>query len=260
MDMEQTDVKVEEIEGNVNLEDSQRPVRKLVSKALSDGSRAETPSPTYKHRWSVEQRHTLAMLADRYQNNWEEITSVFNNVHKSDLQRSGARGGLRKVVICAQWNHMKKYMDIAASVKKSQATLSPYDRSKLVKKANDVGVQLKARKPMDSSENSPGHKRKRADTIDDGRTIPLSNPSDDEGQRVFDMQTVPGLTLPMTPRHSNGKAQDNGLRTPPDSRQRKVSRLTADKRLAVIGFRAFTPQSQGKYSSALGIRGMLLYI
>lgn len=255
MDVGYPQVKNEEDEAN--LEDSQPLTVKRTRKALSDGSRAETPSPTYKHRWSIEQRQTLAMLADSYGNSWDDITSVFNNIHKSDLQRRGARGGLRKVVILAQWNHMKKYMDVAASIKKSQATLSPYDRSKLVKKANDIGVRLRAKGPLD---DPPERKRKRADTIEFRRTISPPGPSGIENQGVFDMQPAHELTLlPMTPRQSNGKTQDHGLRTPPISRERKDLRLTANKRLAPIGFRAFTPESQGRYLSALGIRGMSLH-
>lgn len=254
MDVGYTQVKNEEDEAN--LENSQPLTVKRARKALSDGSRADTPSPTYKHRWTIEQRQTLAMLANSYGNSWDEITSVFNNIHKPDLQRRGARGGLRKVVVLAQWNHMKKFMDVAASVKKSQATSSPYDRSKLVKKANDIGVRLRAKGLID---DPPGRKRKRADTIHVRGTISPPGPSGIESKGVFDTQTTHGLTLlPMTPKQSNGKPQDHGLLTPPDSSERKDLRLTSDKKLAPIGFRAFTPESQGKYSLARGIRGMLL--
>lgn len=252
---------------DVDLEDGQDSGAKPAPRALSDGSRDETPTPTSKHSWTIQQRLTLAMLAESYNNHWEEKTSIFNRFHRSDLRR-----GLRKAVIIAQSSEMRsrKWFDAAASLRKLQATLSPYDRSKLVsgagleKTANELGIQLSARGPSDSSNRSrmsdkpdaPGRemKRKRADPIDNAKTDFF--PSDDE--TVSELQTVLGPTLyPKTPTKPNGKQQNKGLLTPPDSRERKTIRLTADKRLAQIGFRAFTTQSQGTYSSVLGIRGEL---
>lgn len=261
--MEMGSIKVEV--NDLDLEDTQPSTVKPAPKALSDGSRDETPTPTYKHSWTVEQRLTLAMLADPYSNNWNEKTSVFNHVHKSDL-----RCLLRRVVLVTQWHHMKrKNFDAATSLKKMQATLSPYDRSKLVsrhvleKKALDIGIKLTARELTDTSIQSrmsdkhyaPGCKRKRVDLLDDTRTDFLPDPPEEENQIVSTLQTGHGLTLlPKTPTKFNGKKQQTGLLTPPDSRERKKQCLTADKRLAQIGFRAFTVGSQGTYSS-LGIRG-----
>lgn len=255
---------------DVDPEEGQDSGAKPAPRALSDGSRDETPTPTSKHSWTMEQRLTLAMLAESYKNHWEEKTSIFNRFHRSDLRR-----GLRRAVIVAQWNEMRsrKWFDAAASLRTLQATLSPYDRSKLVsgagleKTAHELGIQLSARGPNDNSNRSrmsdkhdaPGRerKRKRADPIDNAKTDFF--PSDDE--TVSELQTVLDPTLfPKTPTKSNGKQHNKGLLTPPDSRERKITRLTANKRLAQIGFRAFTAQSQGTYSSFLGIRGELTII
>lgn len=243
---------------------------KPASRALSDGSRDETPTPTYKHSWTLEQRLTLAMLAESYSNNWNEKTSVFNHFHRSDLRRCG---GLRRPVISTQFNDMqKKGFNAGNGFKKLQSTLSPYDRAKMVsragleKKAHEIGILLHAKEASDSSlmsdkDNAQGHKRKRTDSIDDARTDFFPHLSDNDCQTASYAKTVHGLTLlPKTPTKSNGRQKGNGLLTPPDSREAKMPRLTTEKRLAQIGFRAFTGQSQGTYSSVLGIRGELLVI
>ena len=216
-------------DNDISLEDNRPPPVKLVSRALSDGSRSETPRHNYKHTWTVKQRVTLTMLAVTYSNNWNELTAVFNNCHKSDLRNCG---GLRKAVVNTQWNDMRR---------KHQALQSSYDRklaslSYLEKKANEVGVTLIS-------------KKKSADPIDDSRTDFLP---DHESQTTPDFQTLSGLTLlPTTPKKAKN---DNSLPTPPDSRERKLPQCTATKRLAQIGWRACTTQSQGRYSSAVGIR------
>ena len=168
-------IKVED--NDISFEDGQPPILKRTSKALSDGSHEETPSPTYKHRWTVEQRLTLAMLAESYDNLWDELTLVFNNFHKSDLRRCG---GLRKVVLITQWNHIKRWFNVGETLQQLRKTLSPYERVKLAsrpgleKKASDIGIQLNGKGPTDSSirsrmpdkHDASGSKRKRADSID----------------------------------------------------------------------------------------------
>ena len=153
---------------------------KTASKALSDGSGDESLSPTYRHSWTMKQRLTLAMLAKSYSNNWNEKTAVFNHFHRSDLRR----GGLRRVVVSAQFNDMRTWFNAANALKKLRKSLSPYDRLKLAsqrgleKKALDIGIQLIRNGPANSSirsrmsdkHDAPGSKRKRVDPIDDGRT------------------------------------------------------------------------------------------
>ena len=252
---------------NHTLFDPFRTIMIKPTETLSDGSRA-SPSPTYRHKWTVEQRLTLTMLHESYKNNWKEITSVFNHIHKSDLRRCG---GLRTAVVQTQCHDMRKKFDAAAALRRLQDTLSPNERSKLVsqpkleKKAKEIGIQLNVMRPtntlMFDKHNASGRNRKRADRIDDRRTDFLPYQSDDESQRAPQTHIEHTLTiLPKTPTKSNGKHQYNGPLTPPDSRERKIQRLTADKRLAQIGFRAFTPQSQGTYCSVLGIRGKSLTI
>ena len=253
--------------GEVNLEARQPPSSKPASKALSDGSRDETPIPTYKHRWTVEQRITLAMLAESYTNKWDELTLVFNYWHRNDLRRCG---GLRRAVVCTQYRDMKTKFNAAAALRKLQDSLSPYDRSSLAslgaleKKANEIGIRLEAKESTDISnqsripndhDKSGRQKRKRANPIDDSRTDFLPDYSGDESGAVTDLRPLRGLVhLPKTPTKNNSQQERNGLLTPPDSRERKMPRFTNDKRLAGIGFRAFTAESQGAYSSALGIR------
>ena len=264
------------MESNVQLKDefeevdleACQPLSSKPLKALSDGSRDETPVPTYKHRWTVEQRITLAMLAESYINSWDELTLVFNHWHRSDLQRCG---GLRRAVVYTQYRDMRTKFDATAALRKLQDSFSPYDRSSLAslgglqKKANEIGIRLEAKGSIDISNQSrvpnehdkPGRqKRKRANPIDDSRTDFLPDYSGDEsGTIAADFRLSPGLVhLPKTPTRNNSQQERNGLLTPPDSRKRKMPRLTVDKRLAGIGFRAFTAQSQGTYSSALGIR------
>lgn len=253
----------------VNIEDGQPSTIESASKALSDGSREESPS--YKqHTWTVEQRLTLNMLGE-YSNHWKDKTAVFNHFHKSDLRN---RGGLRRAVVNTQYNDMRKKFDPADALKKLQATLSPYDRMKLAsrpaleRKAKEIGIRLNAKWPTNSStlgtifdkHDAQGHKRKRADPIDEARTDYLSHRSQSGSQTPSHPRAVHEYHLapPKTPTKMYGQQRDNGPLTPPDSRRRKVPRLNADKRLAHIGFRAFTAQSQGTYSSILGIRGELL--
>ena len=263
------EIKVEVNE--IDIEDGQPSTIEPASKALSDGSRKESPS--YKqHTWTVEQRLTLTMLGE-YSNNWKEKTAVFNQFHKSDLRN---RGGLRRAVVNTQYNDMRKKFDPADALKKLQATLSPYDRMKLAsrptleRKANEIGIRLNAKWPTDTSslgtiyekQNPRGHKRKHADLVDEARTDYLSHRSHNGSQTPPHPRAAHECHLapPKTPTKMYGQQRDNGLLTPPDSRGRKLQRLTADKRLAPIGFRAFTAQSQGTYSSILGIRGELLRI
>ena len=167
-------IKVED--NDIGCEEGQPPNMKPNSKALSDGSHEETPSPTYKHRWTVEQRLTLAMLAEFYNNPWNELTPVFNKFHESDLRHCR---GLRRVAVVAQWSHIKRWFDVAGTLQQLQTTLSPYDRVKLAsrpgleKKAREIGIHLNGKGPTDSSIRSkmpdkhdvPGGKRKRADSI-----------------------------------------------------------------------------------------------
>lgn len=264
------------MESNVQLKDEfdegdlevcQPPSCKPASKPLSDGSRDETPVPTYRHRWTVEQRITLAMLAESYTNNWDDLTLVFNHWHRSDLRRCG---GLRRAVVYTQYHDMRTKFDATAALRKLQDSLSPYDRSSLVslgglqKKANEIGIRLEAKGSTDISNQSwilnehdkPGRrKRKRANPIDDSRTDFLPDYSNDESGPAGDSRLLRGLVhLPKTPTRNNSQQEHNGLLTPPDSRKRKMPRPTIDKRLAGIGFRAFTAESQGTYSSASGIR------
>lgn len=270
MDMEYTQVKAEEIEANFNRKTSQHSTGNFASKALSDGSHSESPSPGHKHSWTVEQRLTLALLAESYTNNWNEKTAVFNHYHKYDLRGCG---GLRRAVVSTQYNDMRKRFNPADALKKLQATVSPYDRMRLAsraaleRKANEIGIRLNAKWPTDSSSHgrisdmhdTQGHKRKRDDLFDDARTDYLPH---NESQAPSHLQAVHQFNLlppPKTPTTINC-SRNNGLPTPPDSRGRKLQRLTVDKRLAQIGFRAFTAQSPSTYSPALGIRGELLYI
>ena len=265
MDME-LNARVKPEDKDLNPEDTQVPAVPHPTKALSDGSREDTPTRTYRNKWTVEQRLTLIMLADSYSNNWDDKISVFNHVHKLDLPR---RRGLRRNVVVAQWHDMEKKFDAAAALRKLQATLSPYDISKLMsgagleRKAREIGVQLYPRVFTDNSTRNKMsdkldvlmRKRKRANSIADRRTDFLSE-SDNESQPNPHSQTIHGLPfLPKTPTKINGRQKNNGILTPPDSRERKKQHFIVDKRLAPIGFRAFTAQSQGKYSSVLGIRG-----
>lgn len=231
-----------------NFQDFQPPTVQPTSRALSDGSREDTPLPTYRHRWTPAQRLTLTMLADSYDNDWDELTSIFNHWHKSDLRRCG---GLRKAVVYTQYRDMREKFDAAATLRRLHDSLSPYDRLFLVsphgleKKANEIGIRLRAKGSADVSNQSripnkhdnSERKRKRATSFDDSRT-----------------DFLPGPSLPKTPRKIHGKLSLNGLLTPPDSGKRQKPQLTAEKRLAGIGFRASTSESQGIYSSALGIR------
>lgn len=217
MEME-SEPKVKDEFDDLNLEARQPPTVRPISKALSDGSRDESPTPTYKHRWTLPQRITLAMLAENYSNSWDDITSVFNRFHVSDLRKCG---GLRRPVVYTQYRHIRRCFNLEAALRQLHATLSPYERTKLASRAHleqkavEIEVQLIEKKLTDIScqgglsgrhDVSGRNKRKRVDL------------------------------------------------TPPDSRQRKIPRLTLEKKLARIGFRAFTSQTQGTYSSALGIR------
>lgn len=266
MDMEPNTQVKDELD-DIHLEGCQPQTVQPTSRALSDGSREETPCPTYKHSWTVQQRLTLTMLAESYSNNWDELTSVFNNFHKSDLRRCG---GLRRVVIVTQYHDMRRKFDAAAALRQLQVTLSPYERSSLVslggleKKAKEIGIQLKAKVSTDvligsgipdSHDNLRHRKRKHANLKDDSRTDFLPDESDNENRTATGIQMVQGVThLPQTPIKINSKQQYNGLLTPPDSKKRKLPSITAAKRLAEIGFRAFTAESQGTYSSIVGIR------
>ena len=265
MEME-SEPKVKDEFDDLNLEARQPPTVRPTLKALSDGSRDESPTPTYKHRWTLPQRITLAMLAENYSNSWDDITSVFNRFHVSDLRKCG---GLRSSVVYTQYRHIRRYFDLEAALRQLQATLSPYERTKLASRAHleqkavEIGVQLIEKKLTDIScqgglsgrhDVLGRNKRKRVDILDDAKTHYLPDETDNEDRSGFDVHTVQGLTAAKTPTKATGKQQQNGLLTPPDSRQRKIPRLTLEKKLARIGFRAFTSQTQGTYSSALGIR------
>lgn len=165
---------------------------------------------------------------------------------------------------------MRTKFDATAALRNLQDSLSPYERSSLAslgglqKKANEIGIQLEAKGSTDISNqrrilyehDKPRlQKRKRADPIDDSRTDFLPDYPGDEKGTAADFRFIRGLPyLPKTPTRNSSQQEPNGLLTPPDSRKRKMPRLTVDKRLAGIGFRAFHAQSQGTYSSTLGIR------
>ena len=233
-----------------NLEARQPPTVRPVSKALSDGSREESPLHTYKHRWTIEQRITLAILAETYSNNWDDITCVFNRCHRSGLRKCG---GLRKAVLYAQIHDMRKKLNLEAALRNLAS------RAHLEQKAIEIGVHLKPKSPTYFSyrgglRDRYGNKRKRDDRPDDSRTDYLPDAIDNGIRTGFEPQTMNYLVLPKTPTKITGKQQHNGLLTPPDSRDRKIPQFTLEKKLAKIGFRAFTSQTQGTYSAALGIR------
>ena len=179
-------------------------------------------------------------------NTWDDLAAVFNNYHKSDLRR----GRLRTVVVAAQFCDMqRKNFDAAAAYRQLQPTLPSYERSvhltrlQLEKKANEIGIVLTTKGPT---------KRKRVDLNDDSGTDFLS---DNGNQKMLDSQPTIDLTLrPETPTKGPNQKQSNGLLTPPDSKRRQIGTFTVDKKLAQIGFRASTSQSQGSFDSALGIR------
>ena len=233
---------------NLNIEDEQPSTVKHAAKALSDGSREESPTLSYKHRWTTQQRLTLAALAEIYSNNRSEKTAVFNHFHRSDFRGSG---GLRKAVVATQFHTMRKRCS--------------YDRPKLAsqpgleKAALDISIQLSLKKATASSNRitiSNPHNRSGCKSKRD-RTDFLPDRSDDDNQTASHVEKLHSLTLlPKTPTKRNGKRQESALLTPPDSRERKIPRLTVDKKLARIGFRASTTKTQGTYSSVLGIRGM----
>ena len=146
----------------------------------------------------------------------------------------------------------RKNFDAAEAFRQLQSTLSSYERSihlirlQLEKKANEIGIDLITKRST---------KRKHFDLVDDSRTEFCPDQSDVDSQITLVPQTDNELTLsPKTPTKSKAKNQNIGLLTPPDSKRRKVQPFTVDKRLAQIGFRAFTTQSQGSFTSALGIR------
>ena len=217
------------------------------AKALSDGSRDETPTPKYRHKWTKAQRTTGAILAENYSNEWTERTAVFNRFHRSDLRGSG---GLRDAVVATQFHDMRRRCS--------------YDRPKFARQpeleqaAIHIGIQLNLKKATASSNrikianphNRSGCKRKR------DRTDFLPDQPDEENETASHVGNLQSLTLlPKTPTKRNGKGQETVLLTPPDSKKRKISQPTVHKKLARIGFRAVTVQTQGKYSSVLGIRG-----
>ena len=215
------------------------------SRGLSDGSRQETPNRPPNHKWSTNQRLTLSILRESYSNGWDDLTAVFNRYHKSDIRRRRLRSAVVRTQFC---DMRRKDFDVAASFKQSQPTLPNYERSvhltrlQLEKKANEIGIVLIVKAPT---------KRKRVDVNDDSRTDFLS---DIESQQTLDPQATIDLTFPKTPTKDPAQKQSNGLLTPPDSKRRKIRTFTVDKKLAQIGFRASTSQSQGSFTSALGIR------
>ena len=262
MDFSKPQIKIEE--HNINREGHLPRPTNPTTKALSDGSRDETPSPTYKHSWTTEQRVTLAILAETYRNTWKEITAVFNYVHRSDLPR---RGGLRSVVVSTQYNDMlRRKFDVTVALERLQADLPPHNmpnfvtRSQIEQKADEINIKLITDTSMDCSRrtlldmhNPSARKRKRVD--DDARTDYLPDRTHNAYQTASYLRTAHGLAiLPKTPQKSSYKNLANGLQTPPDSRGHILPRLTTAKRLAKIGFRAITSQSQGTYDAALGIR------
>ena len=201
------------------------PGHRVTRKVLSDGSREDTRRLPPNHKWTVDQRLTLSILRENYNNSWMDLTAVFNHCHKSDL----GRRRLRSIVLDTQYRDMKrKKIDASAAFAQAQASLSPYERSsqvtrlELEKKANEIGINLISKESI---------KRKRVDSANDDLTFP-----------------------PKTPTKPQAKNQINGILTPPSSKRRKVQTFTVDKKLAQIGFRAFTTQSQGSFTSALGIR------
>ena len=230
---------------NLNSEDEQPLTVRPTAKALSDGSRDGTPTRKYRHKWTKAQRTTLAILAENYSNKWREKAAVFNYFHRYDLRGSG---GLREVVVATQFHHIRKSYS--------------YDRPKLAshlgleKAALHIGIHLQrataGSNPITiaNPHNRSGCKRKR------DRTDFLPDRSDDENQTASHVENLPSLTLlPKTPTKQTAKQPGTALLTPPDSKKRKMPQPIIHKKLARIGFRAVTAQTQGKYSSVLGIRG-----
>lgn len=213
---------------DINLKDGQPSDLRPTPKRCSDGARSESLSTTYRHHWTFEQRLTLTSLAEAYGNDWERVTSDFNHVHNTEL---------RKAVVVAQYHQLRRTrLDTAAPLRKTQTTRRRPSNDSIPDRLSD-------------RHDGSRRKRKFVDSADDHRTDHMPDKSDKESRTTPDMQTVYGLTLlPRTP------TKANGLTTPPDSRKRKIPRLTIDKHLANIGFRASTAESQGRFTTALGIR------
>ncbi|KAM0796452.1 hypothetical protein BDR22DRAFT_825231 [Usnea florida] len=214
---------------NLNSEDEQPLSVKSTAKALSDGSRDETPTHKYRHTWTTEHRLTLAILAECYSNKWSEKTYVFNHFHRADLRRCG---GLRQAVVVAQYNDMRTWFDAAENLLRLQAILAPYERSKLAsqpgleKAALDIGIQLILKKATASSNRTTianPHKRSECKRKRD-RTDFLPDRSDDENQTASHVDNLPSVTLlPMTPTKQTAQRHETGLLTPPDSKKKEIT-------------------------------------
>ena len=262
--MEIQNAQVESENNHEDIEDYQRQTVPKAPKPLSDGSREETPFHKYRHNWTTGQRLTLALLAEAFDNAWQDITSVFNHVHRSELRRCG---GLRSIVVYTQYRDMlRHHFDIEAVTRKFQSTSSPCLRPQLLttfrlqEKANEIGVKLIAKRPTEISkkrtfvDDGKFSTRKRPQ-FEDLRTDFLPSPSPTTKEEAPYLQVTYDLpTHPKTPQKTNSNEVNRGIHTPPDSRERNLRHTTTDKRLARIGFRAITAKSQGLYDPVLGLR------
>ena len=103
--------------------------------------------PTKVHHWSIEERVTLALLADKYDLTWNDRTRIFNRCHRKNTARSK---GLAESTLRTQWNWMKPWFNGATASKELNSASPAYgsDKSKIVtralleKQARGLGIEL----------------------------------------------------------------------------------------------------------------------
>jgi len=223
-----------------------------------------TPSPPPRHKWTIEERVTLALLAGHYQMGSTNITRILQQCHMVNV-RANRRPSVRTVM--AQWAWMRPWFTEADALRELTSESPPYgsDKSKLVgqdileEKARVLGIEC----IVGAQRNRTLTRQRKEPLISTKRKLRIPGPDVEakSGEPSPNLSGTETDFLPLTPKRQchglarrtppdrDTKARGHGLLTPPSSSKTTQQRTTQrSKRLPSIAFRAYDVSSQGTNS------------
>lgn len=239
----------------------QNPSTPSMRTRASSSSNSGTPSPPPRHKWTIEERVTLAILAGYYQMNWSDVVRLLHRCHMTNMR---ARKRLSERSIIAQWFWMRPFFTEQDAFRELDSASPPYgsEKSKLIsqalleKKARSMGIKLIVRVHKSQTltiiqQKSPTTIKRKLSmlgpyfgAVDDN---PDSNPSAAETDflpRTPKKQCQ--VFVSSTPANRAIRSPENGMLTPASTLQSTQAHFIAQtRRLPQIAFRTFSQDSQG---------------
>ena len=209
------------------------------------------------HKWLLSHRVTLVYLARFYQNQWKDLTKVFNTLFSSELENPN---GLSSGALAFMYNDMMRGRIGKNAMELLRNAASPFitgptrvDRDAVERTATELGIRLIER-PLGSLPKGfkllkkPRTVKRKAEVLEEDTDFL----SEGESARRASKRRQHPEPLPQTPERHNYLSARNGLLTPPATSSQQSSPTL--KWLPPVAYRAFSSESQGSYSTEEGFR------